>query len=283
MTSAFDDATAVRATGGGTFAITIDPQWSIGGRANGGYLLSVTTRAAMTALAAADGAAATDGDAARPALEPVAVTGAFAAAAAFGPATVETEVLRRGRSTAVVRARLVADGATCLETLVTAGTLEPADPLVPGPAQPPKPDRAACVRLPQKGPGFDVPLMGPLDQRLDPATLGFAMGSPSGAGELRGYVTFDDGRDLDPLALLLVADSLPPATFDVPGLHLGWVPTLQLSVFVRAVPAPGPVVVRHVARSVGAGAVDETTDVWDSTGRLVAVGHQLALVRAAAG
>jgi hypothetical protein len=122
--------------------------------------------------------------------------------------------------------------------------------------------------------------MGPLDQRLDPATLGFAMGSPSGAGELRGYVTFDDGRDLDPLSLLLVADSLPPATFDLPGLHLGWVPTLQLSVFVRAVPAPGPVVVRHVARSVGAGAVDETTDVWDSTGRLVAVGHQLALVRA---
>jgi hypothetical protein len=70
-------------------------------------------------------------------------------------------------------------------------------------------------------------------------------------------------------------------TFDVPGLALGWVPTLQLSAFVRALPAPGPVVVRPRARSIGGGAVDEVTDIWDSTGRLVAVGHQLAMVRPA--
>jgi hypothetical protein len=47
------------------------------------------------------------------------------------------------------------------------------------------------------------------------------------------------------------------------------------------VPAPGPLRVRTLARSVGAGAVDETCDLWDSTGRLVAVAHQLAAVRPA--
>lgn len=270
MTSAFDDATAVTPDGEGCFAVTIDPQWSIGGRANGGYLLATTARAAMASLAPSQ-----EG---RP-LHPVAATGAFAAAAPFGPAVVRTEVLRQGRSTAVVRARLEAGGQVCLETVLTAGVLDDADPLVPGPSAPDLPDREACVRMPSRAPGFEIPLMAMLDQRLDPATLGFAMGSPTGAGELRAWVGLADERPVDPLALLLVADSLPPATFDLPGLRMGWVPTLQLSVFVRAVPAPGPVVVRHVARSVGAGAVDETTDVWDSTGRLVAVGHQLALVR----
>ena len=50
MTSAFDAATAVEPDDGGRYRITIDPVWSIGGRANGGYLLAVAARAAMAAL-----------------------------------------------------------------------------------------------------------------------------------------------------------------------------------------------------------------------------------------
>ncbi len=49
--------------------------------------------------------------------------------------------------------------------------------------------------------------------------------------------------------------------------------------FVRGVPAPGPLRVRTVARSITGGAMDETCDVWDATGRHVAVAHQLAGVR----
>ena len=91
---------------------------------------------------------------------------------------------------------------------------------------------------------------------------------------------FDDGREPDPLALLCLADALPPPSFDVPGLQYGWTPTLQYSVFVRGVPAPGPLRVRTVARSITGGAMDETCDVWDAKGRHVAVAHQLAGVRA---
>ena len=54
-----------------------------------------------------------------------------------------------------------------------------------------------------------------------------------------GLLRFVDGRDPDPLALLYAVDALPPATFDLSGTT-GWVPTLSLTAYVRAPPAPGP-------------------------------------------
>jgi hypothetical protein len=82
----------------------------------------------------------------------------------------------------------------------------------------------------------------------------------------------------DPAALLVALDTLPPATFDL-GLMSTWVPTLQLTAYLRALPAPGPLRVRQRARLVGADQVDEECDVWDSTGALVASAFQLAAVR----
>jgi len=116
-----------------------------------------------------------------------------------------------------------------------------------------------------------------LAEHLDPATSGWTRGQPDGVGELRAYLMLDDGAGPDPLSLLLAVDALPPASFDL-GLG-GWVPTLQLSAWVRAVPAAGPLVVRQRARLVQGQRFDETCDVWDSRGHLVATGHQLAGVR----
>ncbi len=267
---AFDAATRVTRSGEGRYTAFLDDEWSMGGRLNGGYLLALLTRAAL--------------DAAGPGHEhPLAVTGAFAAPAEAGPAAVTVEPLRLGRGTSVLRARLgPADGgAAWVEALVTAGRIADGDPLVPGPPPPQLPPEASCPRAPVDNGPLHVPLLGQLAELIDPATAGFAVGRPSGAGELRAWVRFDDGREPDLLALVLVADALPPPSFDVPGLVFGWVPTLQYSVYLRGVPAPGPLRVRTVARSIGGGAVDETCDVWDSAGRLVAVGHQLAAVRTA--
>src|SRR5206468_10194452 len=123
---------------------------------------------------------------------------------------------------------------------------------------------------------FRVPILGVVAERLDPATAGFGAGRPSGAGELRAWVRFDDGREPDPLALVAVADALPPPSFDVPGLQFGWTPTLQYSVFVRGVPVPGPLRVRTGARSITGGALGETCDSCASSGRHLAVARQLA-------
>ena len=56
----------------------------------------------------------------------------------------------------------------------------------------------------------------------------------------------------------------------------GWVPTVELTVHVRARPAPGWLRLVQRAQLLQDGWLDETCEIWDSAGRLVAQGHQLA-------
>jgi hypothetical protein len=76
---------------------------------------------------------------------------------------------------------------------------------------------------------------------------------------------------------MYAVDALPPATFDIE--MTGWVPTLELTVYVRALPAPGPVRVLQKAQLIDGQRVDEACWIWDGTGRLVASGTQLAGIR----
>jgi hypothetical protein len=260
----FGVATALDAQGDGRYAAHLDADWQIAGKLNGGYLLSLAGRAALTELG-------------EDFPHPLAATAQYLAAPEFGPAELTVHLLRRGRRTAQARVTLATGAGPCVEALVTCGQLDPAEPFFDSVAAPELPPEDACPRLPVEGPGFTVPLMAVVAERLDPASMGWAVGKPSGRGELRGYVRFDDGLQPDTVALLTVVDALPPATFDL-GVT-GWVPTLALTCHVRAVPAPGALVVRQKARLVAGGRVDEECDVWDSTGRLVATGHQLAGVR----
>lgn len=279
MSFRFDDAVAVTPSGdqGGWDAV-VSPTFSVGGRTNGGYLLALAAQAAIAQVEADGGAH----------VEPLAVAGTFVASAPAGPVRVDVEPLREGRGSSVLRARVRGvDGEPYLEASLTCGRLPASGAAhhhdtVPPPSMP---AREACMRLPVQGPGFEVLLMGELVEEHDPATLGWAQRSPGGVGELRSWVSFDDGRPVDALSLVLVADSLPPATFEL-GME-GWTPTLHLSVLVRTHPAPGPLLVRQTVRVVSAGTgagsraatLDEVCDVWDSSGHLVATGHQLAATR----
>ena len=62
----------------------------------------------------------------------------------------------------------------------------------------------------------------------------------------------------------MVCDALPPVTFDLG--RPGWAPTLELTVHVRAVPAPGWLKVSHRTRNVAGGMFEEDCEVWDSVG-----------------
>ncbi len=137
----------------------------------------------------------------------------------------------------------------------------------------------SCVPMParREGAPFEVPIMDRCDLRLDPAVLGFTSGQPSGEANLRGWVSFADGRVADPLALLFFLDALPPVMFEL--AQTGWVPTLSLTTYVRARPSPGPLRIRQVAHSVDDGRVDETCEIWDAAGRLVGQATQLAVIR----
>lgn len=201
----------------------------------------------------------------------------------FGPATVEVETLRAGRTATQLRARLVQDASSRVETLLTTGDLDPAaapywDAGVPDPGDLSAAAMARAVKVPSRTPaGMPVPLMDQIELRLDPETLGFGVGRPSGRGELRGWLTAPGGEQFDTAGLLFAVDALPPATFDIE--MSGWVPTLELTAYVRNVPVPGPLRVLQRAHLIADARVDETCWVWDSHGRVVAHGSQLAGIR----
>ena len=67
---------------------------------------------------------------------------------------------------------------------------------------------------------------------------------------------------------------LPPVTFDL-GLA-GWVPTVELTVHLRGLPAPGWVRAVQWATLLQDGWLDEECLIWDSRDRLVAQARQLA-------
>ncbi|WP_328957679.1 thioesterase family protein [Kitasatospora purpeofusca] len=245
--------------------------WQIGGGVNGGLLLAVAGHALSLAhTARPESAGHTD---------PVSISGYYLSAATPGPATVRTDVVRTGRTLSTGTAALSQGGVERLRVLATHGDLATHDGEVRTSAAPPQlppPDQCIGVEHAPKELIAQAALLERFDMRLDPATIGWALGQPSGTGRIQGWFRLADGREPDPLLLLLVADSLPPVTFDL-GMP-GWAPTVELTVHLRAKPAPGWLRVVHATRNLAGGYFEEDAEVWDETGRLVAQSRQLARV-----
>jgi hypothetical protein len=160
-----------------------------------------------------------------------------------------------------------------VEALLTLGRLEDGGPprWVDAPPPPVSPaDQCPVSPTEPPGSGVTVAMLNVVEQRLDPATL-------AGGGDVRGWLGFADGSSFDPVSLLYVADSFPPATLTLGSV--GWVPTLELTAYVRGVPAPGRLRVRQRARMIAGSLVDQVCEVWDAHDRIVAQATQLALVR----
>ena len=93
---------------------------------------------------------------------------------------------------------------------------------------------------------------------------------------MRGYFGLREPRDPDAYLLALAVDGLPPVVFGLGAT--GWAPTVELTWYMRAVPAPGPLRVAARCRHVGGGWFDEEAEVWDAADALVAQSRQLARV-----
>lgn len=260
-------------TGATSFAARIDEGWTVGPKPNGGYLLALLANAAGQATVAAGA----------PHRDPLAATAHYLRAPDPGPATIEVDVLRLGRGASQARAVLVQDGRPFVDATFTLGSLPTAteSPTATWSARVPfdLPPPDECPRASSQPPGavYTVAMMDRCDVRFDPATTDWTVGRPTDRGELRAWISLADGRPADPLALLVFLDTLPPATFDV--ARSGWVPTLSLTAYVRARPAPGPLRVRQWAQLVADDRVDEGCEIWDSAGRLVGQATQLAAIR----
>jgi hypothetical protein len=268
----FDRAIAVAPDGDGRYAATLDAGWVVGGGLNGGYLLAVLGNAVATHLAE------------RGHPDPYTVSAYYLSASRPGPATVRVEPLRLGRGTSTVRATLSqADEGTGepvdrISVLATYGDLARVDGDVRTTATPPVlPPPEECLLSSLAPPEVKdfVPMLDRFACRLDPACAGGMLGQPSGRTYVQAWFELADHRPIDPVALLTVVDILPPTTFEM-GMP-GWAPTLELTVHVRATPAPGLLRVRHETRNFAGGFFEEDCEVWDSTDRLVAQSRQLAL------
>ncbi|UGY93746.1 thioesterase family protein [Streptomyces gobiensis] len=270
--SEFDRDTQVQLREPGVYDIDLPSGWAIGGALNGGYLLAVLGRSLSEALAHPD---------------PFTITAHYLTATLPGPAVIRTDPAPSGRSLSTGSARLLQlteDGteAERIRVLATYGDLGALPGDVRTAAKPPElPPYEQCLGS-QDNPGHATgapstpPIAARLDLRLDPATVGWALGAPSGRGEMRAWFGLADGRDQDPLSLLLAVDALPPTAFEL-GVK-GWVPTVELTAHIRCRPAPGPVRIAITTRNLAGGYLEEDAEVWDSQDRLVAQSRQLARI-----
>jgi hypothetical protein len=260
---AFDAATAVHALGDGRYRARIDEGWDIAGNANGGYLIALAARAIHDSVG-------------RP---PLSVTAHYLAPGRSGPCEVSVDVLRAGRRTATAIARLRTD----VDALVVVGTFGdqlPGGPTVIDSMPPDLPPFEECVRtvppVPDSGFGERVHV------RVRPDDAAFREGRPTGTGEIGGWFTFADAspaeQQLDAFGLLQASDAFAPVCFNRYEVPVAWAPTLELTVHVRGVPAPGPLRCRFRNSFMQNGLFEEDGEMWDSRDTLVAQSRQLALI-----
>ena len=258
---AFDTDTRVTPTDTNEHAATITDRWSaIGGRPNGGYLVGIALQALRQRL---------------PLPDPLAVSAFFLRPATAGPATVRTELVRTGRTVATGEARLVQDGRELVRVVASFTDLTASRGrtlmLQDRPALPP-PDDAIDLVDGRAMP--DLTITERVRYRV-PAVPGWASGAPSGDPTAVFWMGFADGRDADPIALVSLVDAAWPVVVDIGAA--GSV-TVELTVHVRARPAPGWLACRVSTRYVTGGYHEEDFEIWDSRGALVAQSRQLAVL-----
>lgn len=241
------------------FDAEVHAGWDIGGNANGGYLLAIAGRAMAEAVG-------------RP---PLTLTSHYLRPAPAGRCQVDVQIVRSGRRLATATATLLLDDKVTLQLVGTFGDQQPggASVLMDQPIE--MLPFEQCTLRPQT---TESPaLMANLNCRMHPDDAGFGIGEPSGTPMMRGWFDLADGEPIDVFAMLLASDAFPPPVFNT-SIPVAWVPTIELTVHVRGVPVPGPLLCRFRSQFIQDGLIDEDGEIWDSSGALVARSRQLSLM-----
>jgi acyl-CoA thioesterase len=260
----FVDASAVERVDESKWKGEVQPDWDIFGVANGGYLMSIAARAMSEAAGGR---------------LPVSVNAHFIRPAAAGPVEIAVAMIKEGRGFSTMRATLSAgsESVTLLGSFADPETLGGDVAYMNGkPPQMPAPEE--CRRaVPADDAPLPPPIVGQFEECLHPDDARVLEGRPSGVARVRGWFRLHDGEALDRFTPLLVADAFPPAVFNA-GLPLAWTPTLEMTTHVRSTPSTDWLKCIFTTRFVTGGFLEEDGEIWDESGRLVALSRQLALV-----
>lgn len=256
-----DADTAVEPSGDGRFRATVSDRWNrlLGGPL-GGYLLTICLQALREAM---------------PFPDPLVLTAFFLRPVDTGPAEVHTELVRAGRRMATGQASLWQNDKERVRVLATFTDLAQASGrtvLFSSAPKLPPPDEAVD---PLQGLSLDGMTIA---DRLEFRTAelpGWLRGAPTGKPHGELWARLRGGRDPDVLTLPLMSDALPLSVLELgePGST-----TLELTVHLRAHPAPGWLACRNATRHVISGLHEEDVEIRDSRGRLVAQSRQLAIL-----
>jgi acyl-coenzyme A thioesterase PaaI-like protein len=276
MNALFTTAMTLREVDPGVFEGELDKHWTIGPKVHGGAMLALCANAARTVCARQSSGLA---------LEPVAVSASFLWAPDPGPMRLVTSVRKRGRRISVVDVELMQGERTAVHAVVNLGEPEhfppggqaapllSANPVVDLMAPEP-PDDVAPI-----GPGHPLAGLVHLGEGCDVRPVLSSMRPSDGHPPV--IQMWARPRDAAPDALfaLMCGDLSAPVTFAVD--RTGWAPTVQLTAFLRALPADGWLRIIATCVEIGHDWFDEDHTVVDRLGRLVVQTRQLAMVPAA--
>jgi hypothetical protein len=249
----------------GTFDGELNEHWTIGSKVHGGAMLALSANAARTAIGV-------------PGVEPIAVSGNFLWAPDPGPLRLVATVRKRGRRVSLVDVELNQGDRSAVRATITlavpeadAAPLLSVNPVVPLMTPEPPPG------LEPIGPGHPMADIVHLAHGCDirPSLTTMAPRSDGGPPVIEYWVRPRDGSP-DVLFALLCGDLSAPVTFGVN--RFGWAPTVQLTAYLRGIPADGWLRVLCTTMQIGQEWFDEDHVVVDSAGRIIVQTRQLALV-----
>ena len=253
----------------------LNENWTIGPKVHGGVMLALCANAARQALGGGE-----SGD--QPGLEPIAVSGSFLWAPDPGPQRVTATIRKRGRRVNLVDVELSQGDRVAVHAVITLAELETDDapllsdnPVIPLMTPDPPPG------LDPIGPGHPMADIVHLARGCDirPSLTTMQPRSDGGPPVIEYWVRPRDCAP-DVLFALVCGDVSAPVTFGVN--RFGWAPTVQLTAYLRAVPADGWLRVLCTTMQIGHEWFDEDHVVVDAKGHVIVQSRQLAMVPAEA-
>lgn len=271
MTPLFSDAMALHPVAGapGRYRANLNEHWTIGPKVHGGVMVALCAKAARVAYHDSGGDRAAHA---------VAVSANFLSAPNPGDVRLHTTVRKRGRRIGLVDVELIQGERACVHAVVTLGEPEHRQ------GREPLMSSRAVTELMAPEPPADVPAIGPGHPAAAINNLAhgclihpqFSDTLIDGSAPVFKVWARPRAEPVDELFALVCGDISLPVSYAAG--RPGWAPTVQLTAYLRGLPADGWLRVLCTATEIGQDWFDEDHTVVDSAGRIVVQTRQLALV-----